>query len=380
MLDLEQQVFRQIEKSKNILITFPANRDSDAIASALALFLFLEKNGYQVEIAGHKTKEDKDPLYFLPNYSKIQDSLSNLRRFVVSLDITKTKVSRIKYSVDKNKLNFIVSPADGWFEANDVSTKAGSFKYDLIIAVGATDLEALGKIYDNHVEFFYKTPVINIDHQSANEEFGQINFIDLNAVSTTEIIFYLLKNYKEDLIDEDIATCILAGIINKTKNFKTANLTPRTLLTTSQLISLGARREEIINHLYRSRSLLVLKLWGKILNNLKTENNDQLIWSKISAQDFKEAGSNEDGLIEIIDELIASIPNAKLIAVLREETSSKTNLLVYSSKNINALEIIKEFNPRGTVKIAQAELDQDLDTACVETIANLKNKLEKLSL
>ncbi len=379
MLDLEQQIFRQIEKSKSILVAFPSNGDNDSVASALALFLFLEKIGYSVDIASHGAKEDKSPLHFLPGYSKIQKSLSNLRRFIVSLDITKAKVSQIKYSVDNNKINFIVSPSEGWFENKDVSTKTGSFKYDLIFVLGASDLESLGKLYDNQVEFFYKTPIINIDHQPANEEFGQINFVDLNAVSTTEILFYLLKNYKEDLIDEDVATCLLAGIINKTKNFKTMNLTPRTLLTTSQLISLGGRREEIINNLYRSRSLSTLKLWGKILSTLRTENNDQLIWSKITANEFKETGANEDGLVEIIDELIANVPNAKLIAIFREESASQTRLLIYSPKNINALDIIRDLQPKGTIKISYADINQDLSTACLEIISSLKNKLEKLS-
>lgn len=378
MLDLEQQVFQQIEKSKNILITFPNNRDGDTIASALALLLFLEKNGQKVDIVGYQKNKNEDSFRFLPSYSKVQTSLNNLRRFIVSLDISKTKVNQIKYSVDKNKLNFIVSPSEGWFRSEDVSTKTGDFKYDLIIVVGASDLESLGKIYDNQVEFFYKTPIINIDHQPSNEAFGQVNFIDLNAVSTTEIIFYLLKNYKEDLIDEDVATCLLTGIINKTKNFKTTNLTPRTLLTTSQLISLGGRREEIINNLYRSRDISTLKLWGKVLNSLRTENNDQLIWSKITINDFKEARGTTDNLIEIIDELIANVPQARLIVILQELSSSETNLLLYSPKNINALNIIRELDPKGTMKIAQAKVKQDIDTACIEIVSDLKTKLEKL--
>jgi len=380
MLDLEQQIFKQINKSKSILIVFPSNWNNDSVASALALFLFLKKDGRQVDIASYGNKDKKNPLSFLPNYSDIQKDLSNLRRFIVSLDITKTKVDKIKYAVDEDKLNFIVSPKDGWFEPEDVTTKTGNFRYDLIISIGASDLEALGKLYDNHVEFFYKTPVINIDHQSSNEEFGQINFIDLNAVANSEIVFYLLKNYKEELISEDIATCILAGIINKTKNFKTTNLTPRTLLSTSELISLGARREEIINHLYRSRNINVLKLWGKVLNNLNSERSGELIWSKISINDYTEVGANEEDLIDIIDELIANVPSARLIAILKEEGPAKTKVFVYSPKSVNALDIVKEFKPEGTVKISHAYIEQDLDTACVEMISYLKDKLEKLSL
>lgn len=379
MLGLEQQIFKQIEKSKNILLVFPANRDGDSLAAALAFFLFLKRFGANVEVAGLKDKEDKTPLNFLPAHEQIQDNLNNLRRFIVSLDISQAKVSQIKYTVDNNYLNFIISPTEGWFRPENVSARAGEFKYDLIITLGASDLESLGGLYDHDVEFFYKTTIINIDRQSANEEFGQINFVDLNAVAVCEILYYLLKNYRPELLNEDIATCLLAGIISETHNFKTSNLTPRTLLTTSELISLGARREEIVDHLYRSRDITVLKLWGRVLNNLKSESDGRLIWSLITAKDFQETGASDGGLTDIVDELIANVPTAKIIAILREKSPTETKLIVYSLKNINALELIKEYGPRGTIKIAQADLKQSLSESSQNIITKLKDQLDKIA-
>lgn len=380
MLDLEQQIFRQLEKSKNILVVFPANRDNDAMASALALFLFLKKMGLETEIAGFKNDDRREPLSFLPSCSEIQKQLNNLRRFIVSLNISQAKVNQIKYSVDNDQLNFIISPKDGWFKPEDVTTRTGEFKYDLIFAIGASDLEALGKIYDDNVEFFYKTTIINIDHQAANEEFGQINFVDLNAVATAEIIFYLLKNYKPENISEDIATCLLAGIIQQTKNFKTANLTPRVLLTTSELMTLGARREEIVDHLYRSRDMASLQLWGKILSGLKAEKNDELLWSRLGKDDLKETGTTLDSLNDIIDELIATVPSAKIILIFHEEAEDKTELFVYSLKNINALDFVKEYGASGGIKMAQAALNMETGAAIDQIIPKLRSKLEKFSL
>ncbi len=377
MLNLEQQIFKQIEKAKNILIIFPSTHDGDATASALALFIFLKNKNYTVELVASNPK-GKELLSFLPDYSSIQRSLKNIRRFIVSLNISKTKVSQIKYSVDKHQLNFIVSPEKGWFENKDVSTRTSDFKYDLIITIGTNALESLGQIHDSHIEFFYKTPVINIDNQSANEDFGQINFVDLNAVANAEIMFYLLKNYSSSEITEDVATCLLAEIINKTKNFKTTKLTPRTLLTTSELINLQARREEIIDHLYRSRNLAVLKLWGKVLSSLKSENKNQLLWSKINLTDFKESKADEETLLDIIDELISSVPSAKIITLFLEKTKQSTRMLIYSPKNLNVLELSSKYNSQGNIKIAHADLPQNIEKACAEVIPFLKSELERL--
>ena len=42
MLTQEQQIFEQIKKAKNILITFSAEWSGDAVSSALALNSFLK--------------------------------------------------------------------------------------------------------------------------------------------------------------------------------------------------------------------------------------------------------------------------------------------------------------------------------------------------
>lgn len=379
MLNLEQQIFNQIEKAKNILIVFSAKQGGDALASALALFLFLKKQNREVSIVAGDKKDAGDSFSFLPGYSEIQNNLNNLRRFIVSVDISQAKVNQIKYLVEKNTLNFIISPSEGWFKSEDVSSRAGEFKFDLIIAVGLSDLESLGELHDKNVEFFYKTSIINIDNQAGNEEYGQINFIDLNAVSISEIIFYLLKNNGSETINEDIATCLLAGIIQKTKNFKTSNLTPRTLLTTSQLISEGANREQIVDNLYRSRSLKTLKLWGRVLNNLRSEQKEEIIWSKLNAKDLEETSPSLESLDEIIDELIMNVPSAKLAVILCEESPAKSKIVVYSLKNANALDLLRDYSPEGTAKLAIADISKDIETASIELIAELKSKLEKLS-
>ncbi len=379
MLNLEQQIFKQIEKSKNILIIFSADHEGDSIASALALYLFLKKEKYEVNLVGQNLNETKHAFSFLPEYGKIETKLDNLRRFIVSVDISSAKVNQIKYQVENNVLNFIISPSEGWFKPEDVSARAGEFKYDLIITIGTSELESLGSLHDQNVEFFYKTSIINIDNKASNEEFGQINFIDLNAVAVSEIIFYLLKNYKNNEISEDIATCLLSGIIQKTKNFKTPNLTPRTLLSTSELISLGANREDIVTHLFRSRDLNTLKLWGRILNNLHAEHNEELIWSKLNTQDFIDTNSSSDGLSDIVDELIVNVPSAKLVAIFCEEALSETKVILYSLKNLNSLDILSSYNPQGTTKIASALIKKDSETVSSDLIPEIKNKLEKLN-
>ncbi|MDD4333520.1 MAG: DHH family phosphoesterase [Patescibacteria group bacterium] len=402
MLTQEQQIFEQIKKAQNILINFPKSWHGDSVASSLAIFLFLKKMGKNVEIAAEEPEQISAAMptaqkifSFLPSFHEIKNSVENLRKFIISLDITNAKVIQVKYKLEENSLNFIVSPKEGFFTPDDISSSSSGFKYDLIITLDSPDLESLGKIYDNDTEFFYKTTIINIDHHSDNEEFGQINCVNLNAVATAEILFSLFESYSRDMIDEDIATCLLAGIIAKTKSFKTSNITPQTLLITSQLISLGARREEIINKLYRSRNLNVLKLWGRVLARLSSATENKLVWSTLSHTDFLKTEAKEEDLNDVIEELIVNIPEARIIVLLYEkfgneknaETDNgqnnlkcKTNVLVFSVKNINALELVKELNPHGTRRLAELSIEKASAFAETQVIDLIKGKLEKLAI
>ena len=384
-----QQITQILEKSNNIVILFSHAQDGDSIASVLAFSLLLEKMGKKTSIATI-TKENKNPskknnskiFSFLPKFNTIKNSLDHLRDFIISLDIRNSQVGQIKYQLNSDTLDFIISPKNGFFTSENIKCRYEKFKYDLIITINTQDLESLGKIYDNDTEFFYKTNIINIDNNPENEEFGQINLIDLNTTSTSEIIFNLWQNLFPHIQDEKIATCILAGIISKTKSFKTSNITPRTLDITSKLISLGANREEIVNRLYRSKKITTLKLWGKLLSNLKSAIDDQLLWSFIYLNNFIEDESDiETSLLEAIDELIINIPNAKLVLFFYEsgkDFNKKTGILIYSVKNINILSLLAEYNPQGTKKIAHLQIPKSFYEIEEIFMTNLQKKLERI--
>lgn len=68
-------------------------------------------------------------------------------------------------------------------------------------------------------------------------------------MAVAEILYDIISTIPENKIDEDMATCLLTGLITATKSFKTPNITPHTLNIASELITLGGCCEEIINSL-----------------------------------------------------------------------------------------------------------------------------------
>ena len=91
-----------------------------------------------------------------------------------------------------------------------------------------------------------------------------------------------------NLIDEDIATLLLTGIITDTGSFQNANTTPKSFAVAAQLISYGARQQEIIQHIYKTKQLSQLKLWGRILSKIQTDDSHKIVWSVVTQQDFRD--------------------------------------------------------------------------------------------
>jgi len=266
-------------------------------------------------------------------------------------------------------------PSGGMFRKEDVETREGDFRFDLIICVGTPDLESLGQLYEQNSEFFYETPIVNIDHKPINEHFGQVNIVDITASSSAEIIYAIAKRFAAEPFHPDLATLILTGMIAETKSFQ-KRISPQSLQIASSLISQGARREEIIQHLYFTKSLSLLKLWGKILTRLQKDEKYSIVWSYASADDLKL--SSDDGLEDIMEELIASSPEAKIIILFTETKPDATAVYIQTVKNIDAQILTKQFTAGAEHQSAQWTMAKNLIETQITVLESLKKTLEGL--
>lgn len=353
-LNEQQQVFELVKKSRQTLIVFRKDWTGDALSGALALAEFLRKLGQKADIVCHDFKQSTN-LAHLPA-SEVKTTLTNLQKFIVSVDLTATGLSEFEYDHKENRLNFYITPQEGQLTPDNIATSVSGYKYDLIFLINTPDLESLGELYLKNADFFYSVPKINIDHTSSNEYYGNINLVNIAAASSSEIIYDLIKDYDATLIDDNLATYILSGIIMATKNFKTPEVTPKTLNLAGELISKGARRDQIVQNLYQSRFLSTLKLWGRVLSRLNNDLNDRIIWSVLSNQDFLETATNPEELSDVIDELIVSMPRTEVVVLLYEDKRGQVpviQVLVYAVKNRDAIFVARKFNPSGNKNMAK---------------------------
>ncbi len=376
-LNTTQQIYEQIQRSDNILITFKRSFSIDSVASALALSKVLSKMGKKNGIVCDNFAMPKK-LSFLNAGENIASELDDLRKFVISLDVSRTKLKEMSYDLKGDRLNIFLTPKLGTFSKKDISTASSRFKYDLIFILDTPDPELLGKIYEKNQEFFYETPIINLDHSPSNEYFGQINAISLSATSVSEMLFNIFNNFGSEFMDKDINTMLLAGMISKTKSFRSPHVTPSALSIAGRLVASEAQREEIIKNLYQTISISALKLWGKALSRLKSSEDGKIVWTRVTREDFSQCETGEGELDGIIDELISNTPGAKISFIFYESGPGRTALLAHAENELDAFNMLAKYRPEGARGCLKIELnDKTPEEAEKEMIAYASSKLKK---
>lgn len=380
MLNEKQQILEQINRAKEILITCKEHYSGDSLASVLAWQYILKKMGKSTTtVISNFTVPNT--YKFLPQINEIKSDLLHLKKFTIVVKTTQTPIEELSYDKTDQAILISLTPKFGIYSEKDVSFQSSDYKYDLIFVLDSPDLESIGQIYEKQTDFFYHTPIINIDHSPANEYFGQINVVDLTATATSEITFSILNSLGIELLDETLATYIYTGMTEKTKSFKTNNITPNTLNIASQLIQAGADREKIITHLYRTKSIQILKLWGRALAKLQLDPKLKLAWTSLNKLDFAKTGTKEEHLQGLVEEIITETPQAEIILIFSYHDDQTINLQIHTNHKYNAMGLLKAYSPEGNKIWAKAKIKSDnLENLVTTIITEIKQHLEKTTI
>lgn len=371
-LQIHEQFLNFLEKAKRPLIVLPETANADDFAAAFSCAALLAKMQKPIEIASSGGRLPKS-LEFLPNPTNIRGDLPNIRQLTLRVNHQEAKIDELFYDIEDDELKINLVPKTGAWSEKDVTISTDSYRYDLILALGGQDLESFGQLYKDYTDFFYQTPIVNLDHSNANEHFGQMNLVDINAVAVTEVCYDLIEKIDPGLIDEEMATFFLTGMIYKTRSFRSSNVTPKTLKVAGALIARGARRDEIVQQLYKTRTVETLRLWGRALARLKSDAKSNLVWTLLTRQDFTNAGADEAALENIIEELMMSSPQAKIAAVFYETPESGVEVILKADRPFDALYLGAPFRASGRREEALLRLpEKDIVKAEKKVITHIK--------
>lgn len=240
-----------LPNAKNILIALPVGSSIDKLAAGLALFLTLQAQGKQVSIVcednilvaqSHLIAVDHI-VKSLP--STEGGNLTLTLEGVAASDGTVPSLEKLDWYAENGHLNLVfhVLPGQTFQPAKIIPRYQGS-GFNLIVTIGAANLNALGNIYLQNQSAFSATHLVNIDNQTANSSYGQTNILDTQASSISEMMVNMIADLGYNL-DADSASNLLAGIFEATNKLSDPKVSADTYLAVANCLRLGGRKPAV---------------------------------------------------------------------------------------------------------------------------------------
>ena len=209
-------LLEECKKAGRIGISGHIRPDGDCIGSCMGLYLYLKKELPQAEIQ-----------VFLERPSDIYSCISRIEE--VNSAYGEQKKFDVFFALD--------STADRLGEAQPYFESAGKR--------------------------------INIDHHISNARgCGDVNFVEPQASSTSELVYRLIGR---DGLDTEIAKALYVGIAHDTGCFQYSCTSPDTLRAAADLISFGFDFSRLIEETFFEKTYLQTQILGRALRGQRPE-------------------------------------------------------------------------------------------------------------
>jgi phosphoesterase RecJ-like protein len=240
---------------------------------------------------------------------------------------------------------------------------------DVIVVVDTSDTARIGAIYP--ADGRGGTPLVVIDHHVTNLRYGDVNWV-ADRASTCEMVLELVLAMGIAL-DVTIATCLLTGLVSDTRGFRTRSTDTAALRAAVTLMEAGASLGDVMEAVFRSRTITMLHTWGVALSNVRLE--DRVIWAEVSQEDLRrlDAGpSSADGLAN----LLSTVRDAEVAAVFREVRTGVVDVSMRSTPRVDVAAVALSLGGGGHRQAAGCLLEAPLSQARELVLNALRQAME----
>ena len=278
-------IIELIKSSKRSLVLSHQNPDGDTLGSMLALGALLKKSGHVVDHV-------------------ISDPVPEIYKFLPYTDL-------VKSPDDKDLLR----------------------NHDLAFSLDCGSIKRLGKA---KALFLQAKSSVNIDHHISNENFAKINWIEGEATSTGQLVYWLAVELKAK-ITKEIATLLYTTLLTDTNCFSNSNTNAEALLWGAELIKHGAEHEGVYRKVFLERPLKAIKVFGRALNNLNLIENGQIVWTCVDNEVMKNLSATGEDTEDIADYMMRT--KGTKVGVFFREDMNETKVSLRSVTDFDVSKI-----------------------------------------
>lgn len=224
-----------IESANSILILLPTKPYFDQVAAGLSLYLSLKK---QKEVNISCPAEMIVEFNRLIAIDKISTELGSKNLTIKFPDYNASDIERVSYDIENGEFKLTVIPKPGFLspKKEQLEIYNSGISADTVILVGGGNITHFPLVTTKD---FSNSKLVHIGIRDIEYE-GLMSFSRPSS-SVSEIITSLIEEGNLYL-DPDIATNLIAGIEEATKDFKSPEVTADTFQKIANLMKSGGRR------------------------------------------------------------------------------------------------------------------------------------------
>src|SRR3989338_5296137 len=313
-----------IKQNKRFLVTTHVTHDPDALASELAMAMYLKSLKKKVTVINAEQVPER--YRFIPGVqmiSKVSDHCSE--------------------------------------------------DYDVAIIVDCGDLNRVGS-----VKSLIRPGkiLVNIDHHITNDRFGDFNLILPKASSAAEVIYELLEKVHFKLT-RPLAILLYLGIMTDTGSFHYDNTGARTHEITSHLLKFRFSVNEFYIKLYEMVPISDLKYFSIIVSDFDMAFDGRVVFLELR-KNILNKFSQEIDLRDKIFRYLRTIKGIEVIVILTEQDKRRTKINLRSQGKFDVAKLALHFGGGGHKKASGCMISANIRQAKERIFSQIKKDLVKV--
>jgi phosphoesterase RecJ-like protein len=316
-----------LDRHQRILVTTHVNPDGDGLGAELGLWAYLRSRGKTVRIV------NPDPLP--PRYAFLGEI--------------------------------------GEYEAYDPAVHGAVIAdTEVVVVLDISNWNRLGGLGTRLAAASAFTVCID-HHPFENNGMADLYGVDISAAATGQLVYEMIRERRHP-VDRTMALGFYVSILTDTGSFRFSNSDARAHLAAAELIQTGLDPNDLYEQVYGNSSLARLRLMGRVLQDMRVEDDGKLVLLVLPRAVMEETGalpSDTEGFVDIA----RTAKGSEGIALLMERKDGSVKVSLRSRGRMNVNRVAAAMNGGGHRLASGASVAGPLEAAVARVHAGLRQEL-----
>lgn len=238
--------------------------------------------------------------------------------------------------------------------------------YDLFITCDVSSLDRIGLA---ETMFANAKKTFCLDHHISNKGFADINHVEGQVSSASEVLYTLLDPEK---VTQPVAVAIYTGIIHDTGVFQYSSTTPRTMEIAGRLMDTGFDFNKIIDESFYQKSYVQNQIMGRVLTESILFLHGTCIAGIVRKKDmdfYHVDGKDLDGIVS----QLRLTKGIEVAIFIYEHDPMQFKVSMRSNGRVDVSQVALYFGGGGHIRAAGC----DMSGTAYDVLNNLAEQIEK---